>query len=206
MLRILISKLNIDSDLELELLAQLNEYELTRVGNSNLKSRKQKLVGFYLLKKQLDYFEQTNSVKDLKRNEFHKPFFLNTFFDFSISYSKEYVVCMASVQAKVGVDIEFNDLKQVNFESPFFSKSEQIKLKESKNIFDFYVLHTRKEAFSKAVGKEIFLPFEEFDTTCKTFYYNDKIWNFETVSPLGNYTLSYVSDFVLPMQIDLLAI
>lgn len=196
MLHLLIAKYSTNSVLnfEREIVASLNQYELDRLQQYNIEKRTQKIIGFYLLTNQLDFFDQPFKLNDLQRTSYHKPFFKDSSFDFSISYSKNYVVCLASKQAIVGVDIEFNDTGLINYDSPFLSISEQEKLKEKDNEAYFYHLHTRKEAFSKALGLGVFLDQQNFDLQNESIDYNQQTWHITTLTNLENHTLSYVSN------------
>ena len=111
--------------LEYDIFQEINSYELERLQKYSGINREHRVLGFHLLKLQLSYFMEDLQLRDMCRSPYHKPFFKSTGFDFSISHSGEYVVCIASQKAKVGIDIERWDEKLILPEADFLSDGEQ---------------------------------------------------------------------------------
>ena len=196
MLRLLIAKYNKDSILKIEseILPELNSYEAKRINDYNFENKAHRIAAFYLLKIQLNYFEEIFSLFEIKRDSFHKPFFKDSVFDFSISHSKNYVVCLASKSQKVGVDIEFEEQNLENIDSDFFCSAEKKSLLQQNDPELFYFLHTRKEAFSKAVGLGVFLEHKLFDAQNENLFFNDTQWYLKSLKTVKAYSLSYATN------------
>ena len=196
MLRLSIAKYKRESvsAIESEILLELNPYESKRIREYTFKNKEHRIIGFHLLKNQLNYFKEPFSLFELQRNSFHKPYFNNTSFDFSISHSNNYVVCLASESEKVGVDIEFEEQELINMDSDFFCSSEKESVRQQKGREFYYYLHTRKEAFSKAIGQGIFLEHKLFDVQNESIFFNNDEWFLNSLNLLRDYSLSYASN------------
>ena len=96
---------------------------------------------------------ERSSLKNLRRDEYDKPFFLD-FKNFNISHSGYYVICAASNSVRIGIDIEeIKDINYVDFVN-YFTKQEWQKISTSKNkLKAFYQHWCAKEAYIKLDGK-----------------------------------------------------
>jgi phosphopantetheinyl transferase len=180
-------------DLEKQTVALLNPYELNRVNNYNGENKEHRVIGFELLRQQLDYFNQKISLFDLQRTQFHQPYFKNTPFQFSISHSKNYVICLASTVTPLGVDIEFEDSSLINLESDFLNVDEKLSLSINNNAKYYYYLHTRKEAISKALGLGIYLDYNRIDIQKNSVEWESNNWFLKTLHNIDNYSISYAA-------------
>lgn len=88
-------------------------------------------------------------------NNFGKPFLKGLPFYFSLSHSKNFVLCAIS-DKYVGCDIEYIDtenLNIINIAKKFFSNVEFQRIQSSKNrILEFYDIWTKKESYIKMIG------------------------------------------------------
>jgi len=126
-----------------------------------------------LLRKKLGtYLEVDPADISFSYNEYGKPS-LNPKFHFedlrfNVSHSKDIVVYAITRNRDIGIDVEY--LKNVNragkIVERFFSKEEidfYISQPEHKRKWAFFALWTRKEAYSKAMGRGIGLPSKDFE-------------------------------------------
>jgi 4'-phosphopantetheinyl transferase len=181
------------SALEKEIVTMLNPYELNRINNYNDENKEHRIIGFELLMQQLAYFNQKISLFDLKRTQFHQPYFKNTPFQFSISHSKDYVICLASTVTTLGVDIEFEDANLINLESDFLNEDEKLSLSINNNAKYYYYLHTRKEAISKTLGLGIYLDYNKIDVQENSVEWESNNWFLKTLHNIDNYSISYAT-------------
>jgi 4'-phosphopantetheinyl transferase len=181
------------SVIEKEIVKQLNPYELNRINNYNDENREHRIIGFELLRQQLAYFNQKISLFDLQRSQFHQPYFKTTSFQFSISHSKNFVICLASTITPLGVDIEFEDSNLINLESEFLNSDEKAKLAVNNTSEYFFYLHTRKEAISKALGLGIYLDYNKIDVQENSVEWESNNWFLKTLHNIDNYSISYAT-------------
>lgn len=130
------------------------------------------LTGRYLLKNVLSYqFNTTPSQIAFKISRYgkvlldHKNSF-NTKIDFNLSHAKGLVVCALIMDYPIGIDVEKMDRDLNEIGQRFFHPSEIAYIDHHKDRFKKklqYELWTKKEAFVKAKGLGMFLPFNEFD-------------------------------------------
>lgn len=195
MLHLIIAKYNSSSVslIENEIMEQLNPYEFNRINKYNGENKEHRIIGFELLRQQLAYFNQKISLYDIKRSQFHQPYFESIPFQFSISHSKDYVICLASEITPLGVDIAFEDANLINLDSDFLNHDEKAKLYENNNTKYFFYLHTRKEAISKALGLGIYLDYSTIDVQSDALVYNNNNWFLSTLNIINNYTISYAT-------------
>jgi len=87
------------------------------------------------------------------KDEFGKPYLENSFYDISISHSREYVTVMAAPHA-VGIDIQKMVSKIESIVPKFLSQKEQGTLKEANRLEHLHVYWGAKEALYKAYGRK----------------------------------------------------
>lgn len=109
------------------------------------------LYGKLLISKLIEKFNLHAKLENLKFNDFNKPFFDIENFNFNISHSGKYVLCIGSNDCKVGIDIE--EIKMIDLENfrGQFSLDEWV-LISSSPLDCFYSLWTKKESIVKALG------------------------------------------------------
>ena len=127
---------------------------------------------------------------DLQRSPYHQPYFKDSPFQFSIAHSKDVVICLASVIAAVGVDIEFEDENLINLDSEFLNTYEKSQLAKNHNAKYFFYLHTRKEAISKALGLGVYLNHHTIDVQNDFLAYQNRQWFLTTLPVIDQYTIS----------------
>lgn len=111
--------------------------------------------------------------KILKDN-YGKPYMIDSNFNFNISHSGNTVVCVFSKQ-EIGVDIEeINDIEYNLFENVFSSK--ELAEINDKGLDKFYEFWTKKESVIKAIGKGMSLPLTEIEIDKDHTIYEDDTW------------------------------
>ena len=101
------------------------------------------------------------------KNEFGKPFIIGeNGYDFSVSHSGKAVAFAGADPARVGVDVERIRRRKSGISERFFAENE-IKFIEKSETPDeaFFEIWTRKEAYSKMLGKGLAAGFNSFDVT-----------------------------------------
>lgn len=106
-----------------------------------------------------------NSDILFKRNQYGKPCFKkNPNFQFNLSHSGQWVVCIVS-NVPVGIDIEEIKPIDLGIAIRFFTKEEiedLFSLVEPERLVYFYDLWTLKESYIKALGKGLSVPLNTF--------------------------------------------
>ncbi len=101
------------------------------------------------------------------KNEFGKPFIIGeNGYDFSVSHSGKAAAFAGADSARVGVDVERIRRRKSGISKRFFAENE-IKFIEKSETPDeaFFEIWTRKEAYSKMLGKGLAAGFNSFDVT-----------------------------------------
>ncbi len=102
---------------------------------------------------------------------------------FNLSHSGAYGVCAVS-DAPVGVDVEMIRPLRQDVAKRFFTKVEQGYL-SAQPPEEFFRLWTRKESFTKAVGKGLTLPMDRFSVLDDVLYRDGIAWFFHA-HPIEN--------------------
>lgn len=122
------------------------------------------LLGNLLLKKIIDYYGMNYSLEELCYTEFRKPYFLSDSFNFNISHSENYVVCAASNEVRLGIDIEkIKEIRISDFKDQFHVEEWKEILDSNQQLRVFYEFWTRKEAVTKADGRGLNIALEEIN-------------------------------------------
>lgn len=108
---------------------------------------------------------------ELGYNQYKKPYLKhNKNIDFSISYSKDYILIAISDKHKIGVDIEYidkdinhNELKEIIMHSNEIAHYNQIQKEEDKLDFFFEVFNT-KESIIKSMGMGLYFDIRNLNT------------------------------------------
>lgn len=106
------------------------------------------------------------NLLEFGKNEFGKPFVIGADgYDFSVSHSAR-AVAFAGVSSRVGVDIERIRRRKSGFSERFFAENEIKFIEESETPDEaFFEIWTKKEAYSKMLGKGLAAGFSSFDVT-----------------------------------------
>lgn len=135
--------------------------------------KKRCILAEVLLNKALKCFDINKY--ELVYNENNKPYIKDANIYFNISHSGDYVVVIAA-DTEVGIDIQkINGLK-LNVAQKCFHENEYKNIINEKDISKqtdlFYEYWTKKEAYTKALGKGLAIPLNSFDVTSKDFDYH----------------------------------
>ena len=123
----------------------------------NKKEQQLRICGKLML---LQLLNQSDLIKDyglndIQYDEYNKPFFKENF-HFSIAHSEDFVLCAASKQNRLGIDVEKIKSIDVLLLKDMFSVDEWLTIEqEDYNLNYFYYLWTRKEAVLKVIGKGV---------------------------------------------------
>lgn len=123
--------------------------------------RQARIAGKMLLLKALQMAGYSYTLHHLQQDQQYRPF-IHRDFDFNISHSGRYAVCVFSKAGRVGVDIE--EKKPFLLESvaaSFRAEEQAIISNSSQPLDDFYQLWTQKEAVLKAEGSGLHIPLQE---------------------------------------------
>jgi 4'-phosphopantetheinyl transferase len=125
-------------------------------------------LGKYLLKQQLATFDiDSEKLTQLQQSPHHKPQILGVPLQFNISHSHELVVCAASSDVRLGIDVEhMAPINVDNFRSCFTANEWQY-IKQDQGLDTFFELWTKKESVMKADGRGMAIPLEAIDTLHK---------------------------------------
>ncbi|WP_374175246.1 4'-phosphopantetheinyl transferase superfamily protein [Flavobacterium tructae] len=115
-------------------------------------------------------FEFEKIIKD----NYGKPYMLDSNFNFNISHSGNMVVCVFSKQ-EIGIDIEeINEIDYSLFEN-VFSSQEFAEINRD-GLDKFYEFWTRKESVIKAIGKGMSIPLTEIEINKDYVTYGEDTW------------------------------
>ena len=150
------------------------------------------LFGRLLLQKGLvnkGYAE--NILSSIQTTGFDKPY-INEAIDFSISHSKNYVICAISEKASLGIDIEKKDSAiDITQIAEFLSPFEKHYIDHSINqIAAFYRIWTRKESLIKANGKGFSLQLNQINCLPSKVSIEMKTWYIRDVNFSEEYAVS----------------
>jgi 4'-phosphopantetheinyl transferase len=113
------------------------------------------VCGNLLILALIKHFEVDLTLAEIVYNDYKRPYF-NDGFDFNISHSGNRVVGCATLNGKVGIDIELTKPINLNYDD-YFTTTEQQKIRTAKNPdTEFFNYWTRKEALLKAVGTGVY--------------------------------------------------
>lgn len=134
--------------------------------------KKRCILSEVLLNKALKYFNIDNY--ELVYNEYNKPYIKDSNIYFNISHSGNYVVVVVS-DVEVGIDIQKIDKLKIDVAKRCFHYNEYQKIINEqgikKQIDLFYTYWTKKEAYTKTLGKGLAIPLNSFDITSNEFTY-----------------------------------
>ena len=133
------------------------------------------IVGRGLLRHLLaNYLQITPSEVKFVYDEYGKPSIgnlqTNDKLNFNVSHSSDHILYAISRNRNIGIDLEYNrdDFPVDEVSKRFLSPPELEMLSASPALSKttlFYQLWTRKEAYSKGIGKGLSIPFNKFDVS-----------------------------------------
>ncbi|HBX63613.1 MULTISPECIES: 4'-phosphopantetheinyl transferase family protein [Sphingobacterium] len=132
------------------LLPQSMQHRAEKYNNKH--DRDLSIIGKLLVLESFKSFNIDYSLNDVKIDQFKRPF-INLDFDFNISHSKGIVVCVASNNARVGIDVEIIEDMDISCFIDFFNKNDWTKISLDRSLGLFYKSWTTLEAILKAHGQ-----------------------------------------------------
>jgi 4'-phosphopantetheinyl transferase len=150
--------------------------------------RQLSIAGRLLLKETLAQLGlQELSLNDLKFTSHHRPW-VDSGIDFNISHSGNIVVCCATDNGKIGVDIE--QVKPIDFEdyTDYFTENEWSIIQNAADPNgSFYDFWTRKEAVLKALGTGFHTPLSSVDVANESVTYDTITYHVQKIHLHENY-------------------
>ncbi|AFJ43866.1 4'-phosphopantetheinyl transferase family protein [Francisella orientalis] len=163
--------LNINDNLDLENMFYIPEIQISEIlkYKNDFDRNKRFLARAFLY----SYLKSKYYIDDytIQINRYGKPFLKkNTRIDFSISYSKEYILIAVSDKCKVGVDIEYidenishNELKEVIMHDKEIIYYDQLETDIDKLNF-FLEVFNIKESIVKSIGVGLYMDIKNICT------------------------------------------
>ncbi len=152
-----------------KLLTKINSFQREpALSQPSSKERDLKLWGKLLLHHLLsaNSLEHLLLIDDLRINNWGKPYFENSDFDFNIAHSGAIIFCAGVQKARLGVDIEKEEDRDFNAMREYFCQREWNLITASINSkAEFYKIWARKEACIKATGRGLSQPLDEIDVS-----------------------------------------
>jgi 4'-phosphopantetheinyl transferase len=126
------------------------------------------------------------SLSNMLIDKFHRPYF-NYPFNFNISHSGEFVICAASLEESLGVDIEYKDQNvSIDDFADIFNQRQWDEIQQSVNpVEPFFNYWTLKEAVIKADGRGLGVALKEIDIQNGKSEVNGKTWYLQNLN-FGN--------------------
>lgn len=120
----------------------------------------------------------------IERNDYGKPYFKNfPNIHFNISHTKGAVAIVISSEP-IGIDIEGIGKAHLGIINRFFTEREKDYIMRDDIDRRFFEVWTRKEAYTKYLGKGLYIPLRSFDV------FTDLIYNMSIVKTINNYLLA----------------
>lgn len=160
------------------------------------KEQQLRICGKLMLKQILYDFKLAPEydLSDIKHTIFNKPFFYETFF-FSIAHSENFVICAASVENNIGIDVEKIKPIDVLLLKDSFTTEEWQMMEQKKFAVDyFYYLWTRKEAVLKAIGKGVYEEMGNIAVLKEEIIYEKQPYYFSDIPIDTSYKITLASD------------
>ena len=152
------------------------------------RARQSRILGKQMLLRLIRDFEQDLALSDLQYSPLNKPFFEGSF-NFSIAHSGDMVICTASVDSQIGIDIEHKASLDIADYKEQLTKNEWDYIQNaSDRLNTFYEIWTRKEAWLKATGRGVDIDLNEIDVCGDTAKSGDIEYSFLPINIELNYT------------------
>ena len=165
------------------------------------KDQQLRIMGKLLLAQLIEeFFPLKNySLKNLTYDPLNKPYLIDGFY-FSVAHADGMVVVTATLQGRVGIDIEKIKPIEVMLLREYFTDSEWQWLGARKFATPyFYFLWTRKEALLKADGKGVYENFKLIDVLNDELIYNAAQYYLREITlPIAGFTIALASSNLQP--------
>ncbi len=148
----------------------LNQEEKNHANKYHMSNKRKSYILTRITLKLLLYYYINNTI--LLKNKYGKLYIKNNNLYFNISHSKNMSVLAFSKDYELGIDIEnikcANDF--IDISRKYFTKREKLwieTLPKNKQLEGFLFCWVRKEAYSKALGLGLNIPFDSFHVISK---------------------------------------
>jgi 4'-phosphopantetheinyl transferase len=160
------------------------------------------LLGKLLLTKAIEAFGLTWTLADLCYTPHQRPAFPSASFDFNISHSGDCIVCAASDEVRLGIDVEYiRPLDISEFKAQCHEKEWSELVRSALSADAFLGIWTKKEALIKADGRGLSLPLSGINVldTAGSAVVDGRTWIITEIELPGPYkcalATSAVTDF-----------
>ncbi|MCC8425584.1 4'-phosphopantetheinyl transferase superfamily protein [Mucilaginibacter sp. UR6-11] len=144
------------------------------------------VAGNLLILALLKHFGIGLTLVEIVYNDYQRPYF-NGGFDFNISHSGNRVIGCATLNGKVGVDIEVMKPVDLDYDD-YFTANEQQKIRAAKDPgTEFFKYWTRKEAVLKALGTGVHTPLPDIDVSADELCYNSETYYLTPIDIAAGY-------------------
>ena len=179
---------------------ELSEAQQTKINRFVFwEDRCRSLFGKVLLKNLLDEFGFDGSlISKIQHTPYGRPY-LNLPLDFNISHSGEYVICAASLDSRVGIDIEawknidFREFKMV------LTDREWLKMHTGENhVPEFFRIWAQKESVIKADGQGLSIPLNRIEANNFKIVDQGFSWYLKELKIMQTYSCWLATDILNP--------
>ena len=136
------------------------------------------LFGYLLLSNSWKQtYQQPMDLSKIQFSESHRPYLPNHEGDFNISHSGDYVICVLSGNARVGIDIERRRAVDFSDFTATMNEMQWVDIKKSKDPNRrFFQYWTMKESVIKADGRGLSIPLTDITIIDDQVHYDEKRW------------------------------
>jgi 4'-phosphopantetheinyl transferase len=167
--------------------------------------RQAALFGKLLLQKGLIDLDLNSGLENLNYSRFGRPS-VSRKFDFNISHSGDYVVCVFS-KNRIGIDLELITPIVIDMFNSQFCEREWKAIETSEKTIDlFFDYWTSKEAVIKADGRGLSVPLKDVVLCPEGCILDNRVWYVKNVTFKKGYCLKVASEIDIKTKIDLIEI
>lgn len=144
-----------------------------------------KMLIKYLLE---DYGYKGSLIREIERTEYGRPY-LDLPLDFNISHSGDFVICAASQNCRVGIDIEeWNNIDFREFKRIFTQKEWSMMNRTKDTIPAFFNIWAQKESIIKADGRGLSKPLNEIEVNNIKVEDREVMWHLSKLDLFKGYS------------------
>lgn len=157
------------------------------------------LFGKILIKYLLEYFGfDSSEIKHINHDTYGRPY-LDLPLDFNISHSGSFVICAASQDCRLGIDIEeWKDINFKEFKNIFTNLEWGTMQKTQDKVPEFYNIWAQKESVIKADGRGLSRPLNKIESNQAIIKDKDIAWHLSDLKLFKGYSSWLATNHPLP--------